>query len=299
MLVSEVVDRTFNMWLYPSGINRPARDRLTSSVDASTLTIPTAGLVANVPADTVIEIDSEQMLVASVSGSTITIENLGRGWLETTATTHAINSIVWIDPKFTRQSVFNGLLSILPTLFPMEVYARKFDTSLTWDSSVPTKSLPTGGKKLLSISALGGGSVTRYNPLRPGIDYIEHQEFDPPKYELLYGGVTNKALQVVYAADFTLPTAETDNLSSLANPVSESLQPHLPMAIAGYLLQGREVPRVQIEDVRRMLASQGVQVGAAMNVGQSILNQFYGRYVAAERDRLKKMDSQGLEFVRR
>lgn len=299
MLVSEVIDRTFNEWLYPSGINRPTYDKLNGSVDASTLTIPLRGRVNNVPRDSVLEIENEQILVDSVSGSVVTAAAGGRGWLETGPASHADNSLVWVDPTFTRKSVFNALLTTLGALYPAGVYARLVDTATPFSHTNPTKDLPAGGKRLISISVRSTGSVIRWNTLRKGIDYKEHREFTPPKYELFRGGSEGAVMQVVYAADFTLPTAESDDLSSLAAPVPDTLQPYLGMGIAGYLLQSREVPRVQIEEIRRRLALEGVQVGSALNVGQSLLNGYRSLYVAAERERLKELDQSELEFTRR
>lgn len=299
MLVSEVIDRAYNEWLYPSGINRPMYDKITAGIDASQLTIPLSGRAKNVPRDTVIEIESEQILIESVSGSTLTAAPSGRGWLETGAATHAINSLVWIDPTFTRKAIFNALVTVLGMLYPAGVYARMVDSTTTFSYSSFTKTLPTAGKKIIAITTDIGGAVEDWNPLRPGIDYEEQLEHTPPKYRLLRGGKEGGPMRVVYKADVSRPTTEADDLSSLARPVPEDLQPHLGVGIAGYLLQGREVPRVQIEEIRRRLAAEGIQVGAALNVGQSLLNAFRVVWLAQERDRLGEADSVGLTFSRR
>ncbi len=300
MLVSEVLERTYNEWLFPSGINRPTYDKLSAGIDAVTLTIPLTGRVSNIPRDTVLEIGSEQILVDSVAGTVVTAKE--RGWLETGAATHSLGDIVFVDPKFTRKSLFNALVALIGELYPSGVYARKVDSTVTFSTSEPTKDLPAGGKKVLAISTRTSLNATqvRWNPLRPGIDYREMMEFDPPKYELRGGGVMGGAMQVVYKADFTLPTIETDDLSSLTNPVMASLQPHLPLGIAGYRLQGMEVPRVVIEEIRRRLAVEGSpQVSTAISIGQALLNTFFIRYVSAERERLKETDPAGIEFSRR
>lgn len=299
MLVSEIIERTYNEFLYPGGASRPSYDKLTGAIDASTLTIPFSGRVQQVPDDTVYEIDAELILGETFNTSTNVGTARERGWLESGAATHALGATIWIDPTFPRKALFNSLVSIMGLLYPAGVYARKIDAASTFSYSQPTKDLPTGGKKLISIDVKSSGTVIRWNPLRPGIDYREMTQFSPPKYELFRGGAEGAVMQVVYKADFTPPTAESDNLSSLLNPVPDTLQPYLPMAVAGHLLQSRDIPRVQIEDIRRALASAGLQPGVAMNLGQGLMNTFMGRYVAAERDRLKETDAMGLEFVRR
>ncbi len=99
------------------------------------------------------------------------------------------------------------------------------------------------------------------------------------------------------AYDFTVPATVGVELDDCGIPAT--LQPFLPLAVAGYILQSREVPRVQIDDVRRLLAAQGVQIGASMNVGQAMLNQFFTVHVAGEVNRLKELDPVNFEFVGR
>jgi hypothetical protein len=100
---------------------------------------------------------------------------------------------------------------------------------------------------------------------------------------------------VVYKKDFGRPTGEADDLTALG--ISETLQPYLPLAVAGYALQSKELPRVQIEEIRRMLATTGIQVGQAMNIGEQMLNKFRQIYVGAERRRLREDDPTQLEWA--
>lgn len=300
MLVSEVLERTYNDWLYPGGVSRPTFDKLSADINNVTLTIPLVGrngLV--VPADTILEIESEQILVDTVAGTTVTARE--RGFLETGAAAHtAATALVYVDPVYKRKTLFDNLITIMGMLYPAQVYCRKIDaTTLTYDWNQPVKDLPAGGKKLLSISVKSTGTQVLWNPLRPGIDYEELMDFDPPKFTLKRGGAQGAVMNIVYQADFTEPTAETDELNTQTNPLPPTLQRHLPLGIAGYSLQGHEPPRVQIEEIRRRLASEGIAVGSALNIGKAMLDAFMGRYVAAERDRLKEKDSVGLTFVRR
>lgn len=299
MLVSEIIERTYNEWLYPSGVDRPSYDVLSGTIDSSTLTIILEGRAGNVPDDSVVEIDNEQILVKEFATTTKTITAKERGWLETGAAAHTNGAIVWIDPTYTRKSIFNALVSIMGLFYPYGLYARLVDTATVFSYVTPTKTLPAGGKKILKIAVRYIGTPEQWNQLVPGRDFIELLEFAPPKYMLRHGGAEGATMQVVYKSDFTLPTAETDDLSSLASPVPPTLQPYLPMAVAGYLLQGREVPRVVIDDIKRRLAAEGVQVGAALNVGTALLDRFVSRYLVAERDRLVEADSVGIEFSRR
>lgn len=294
MLVNDVVERAFNSWLYPGGIQRPAYDTLGAILDPTQLNITLSGRVTNVPRDSVIEIEYEQILVSAVTGAAVTAQE--RGFLETDPTQHAAGTVVHIDPTFSRKAVFDALVAVLKMLYPAGCYWRNEDTTTTFSLNSPLKQLPSGGRRLIAILAKRSGSILDYRPLRAGIDYENRPEFTPPRYRLRRGGVEGGVMLVIYAKDFGTPTAPTDDLGTLGVP--ESLQPHLPMAVAGQLLQGRELPRIQIEEIRRFLAAQGIQVGAALNIGQALLNTFMQRHVGGERERLSEQDPAGYEFVR-
>jgi hypothetical protein len=294
MLVSEVIDRTFSSWLYPGGIQRPAFDTLASTIDNSQLTLTLSGRVTNVPRDSVLEIDYEQMLVSSVVTTAVILQE--RGYLETDPVLHLSGAMVGIDPTYTRKAVFDALVAVLKMLYPAGCYWRAEDSATTFSFNSPLKALPTGGRRVVTILAKTNSVIEDYRPLRAGIDYVNRPEFTPSRYRLRRGGFEGGAMLVIYAKDFGVPTAPTDDLDTLGVPAS--LQPHLPMGIAGQLLQGRELPRIQIEEIRRFMSSQGIQVGAALNVGQALLNTFMQRHVGGERTRLDEKDPSSFEFVR-
>lgn len=294
MLASDVIDRTLNNWIYPGGIQRPAYDTLVNLLGASDPTFVVSGRVNNIPRDSVLEIDYELILVNSVATNTITPQL--RGYLESDAASHVAGSIVNIDPTFSRKAILDALAAVIGMLYPAGCYWRNLDQTQTVVASTPTHSLPANGKRLISILASKSNVIEEYQRLRPGIDYLNLSEFSPPKYTLLRGGYSGGGLVVVYAKDFNRPTAPTDDLTAFGLP--ETLQPHLPMGVAGYLLMGRELPRIQVEEIRRFLASQGIQIGAALNVGQGLLNFFMARHVGSERERLDEQDPIGFEYVR-
>ena len=290
MLVSEVVDRCYSEWIYPGGTNLPAVDVVATVGTALGGTnngdFTVEGLVSNIPDSTILEIEDELILTKSVSGTTVT--TLQRGYLETTAASHAVGTPIYLNPKFSRITLFNALKTVIGTLYPLGMYVRSTDNTIDWDWD-DVVSLPSGTEDVLSLIVRHPGSNERYTaPLMEGRDYRVLYEFTPPKLEMMKGGFQGNEVTVVVKKDFTLPTAFSDDLTTLGLP--ESIQPVLPMAMAGYILQGRELPRTMIEEVRRTLASQGVQVGASVNIGQLLIQTFERRYVANERMRLKEKD---------
>lgn len=297
MLVSEVMDRTFSEWLYPGGINLPAHDKVATQgvlTGSGEGTFTVTGLVSNIPDQSILELEDELILTESVSGTTVTTAI--RGYLETAAASHAVGTKVYVDPKFPRINIFNALKTVIGTLFPLGLYQRVSDSSITWDGGT-VAALPSGTEDVLSVICRAPGSEERYTmPLVEGRDYRVLHEFTPPKLYMIQGGYENQTLTILVKKDFTLPTATTDDLTTLGVPAT--LQSVLPMAVAGYLLQGRELPRVQIEEVRRQLASQGIQVGAAVNIGQLLIRTFETKYVANEKARLKEKDPIRVSYQR-
>jgi hypothetical protein len=296
MLVSELIDRTYNAWLYPAGIHRPTFDTLTNALtnSAGDKTVTVDGrLTGKIPKDSVLEIDDELILLDTVDNLVLTAHE--RGYLETDVASHTADTRVYVDPRFPRKVVFNQLVSIIGGLYSKGIYQRTTSTD-TYDSS-QVKTLPAGTKELLSVVVKSTGSYETYTVLNKARhDYQVYQAFSPPKVQLLRGGAKDAVVTYVLKKDFTLPTSTSDDLTTTCG-VSATLAPHLAQAAAGELLQARELPRVQIEEVRRFLATQGVQVGAALNVGQAMLQDFDRRHVGAERRRQSELDPTSMEFV--
>jgi len=298
VLVSEVLDRTYSEWLWPAGVDRGTFDLLATDMTAGSPapggTFELEGRIPNVPPDSILEIGSELILTKTTAVTTITVAS--RGWLDTAAASHAIGDQVWLNPKYPRKTLLNHLTSIIGMLKPWGLYVRDVDTTQTY-STRAVKELPAGGERILSILVRSTGTNEVYRTLRmEGRDWIMHREFDPPKYHVRRGGAEGASMRVVYVKDFTAPTSEGDDLTTLGVPVT--LQPYLPLGVAGYALQSKEIPRVQIEEIRRMLATQGIQVGAALNVGQAMLRAFRGEYVMAERRRQTEEDPPTLVWAR-
>lgn len=290
MLVSEVLDRAYSEWLWPAGVDRPAFDILASAMTASSpgagQAFTVEGRLNRIPPDTVLEIGTELVLTKTVSDTQITVAE--RGWLNSSAAAHSIGDQVRVDVKYPRITLLNHLASVIGMLMPWGLYQRKVDSTQTF-STRAVKTLPAGGKRILSVLVRSTGSNEVYRTLRmEGRDWILHREFNPPKYHLRRGGGEGAEMHVVYTSDFGRPTAESDDLDTLGVP--DTLQPYLPLAVAGMALQGREIPRVQVEEIRRMLVTEGIQVGTALNVGQAMLNAFRLNYVLGERRRQVEAD---------
>lgn len=296
MLVSELIDRTYAEWLYPGSDEQPQFDTLSGAIADDDMTIVLAGRAEHVPRDTVLQIESELILVQSASGSTVTVAQ--RGFGGTAAAAHADATITWIDPTFTRIEIFNALRSLIGKLYPWGVYDRYVDTAATFTTrSVITA--PTGTKEIHSITVRRPTDDELYDVFTiRGTDWVEYKAFTPIKYRIRRRSSEGQAMNVVCIRDFTLPTSEADDLTATTR-VPEALQEDLPMAVAGMVLKGRQVPQVLIDRIRELLAQNGQNPGMVSSVGDALLNAFRRDAVIAERRRLAETDEPAFEWQRR
>ncbi len=295
MLVSELIDKVQNEWLYPSGVDRPTFDVLAADIASGDLTITLEGRVGRVPGDGLLEIEDELVLVEGTSGSVVTANE--RGFANTDPAAHTAGTRVTIDPKYPRKTIRSALDAVTALLYPWGVYRRVLDTALDYDPSDPVV-LPADTLDVLRVSvrAISGREIWRRLKME-GRDWEFLDEFDPPLLHVYRGTYSGADLQLVLAKDFTRGLTSAQDLTTDGG-IPGTMVEQLPMAVAGHILQSREIPRVQIDEVRRLLAQQGIQVGSALNVGQAMLNHFRTTAVLAERRRLNLKDEPHFTWVR-
>lgn len=267
MLVSDVIDQTNSMGLHPAGISLGIPDILNGAINDSVTSL-TLTTHADVPQG-IIEIDSEIIYVYEAE-TTTTLSPVERGFWDTVAATHANGARVWIGPEFPRKTILNALNAIIGDLPSHGLYLKATDTDETW-TDLTYKELPTGGVDVVDIVYLD--ELSRPTYLERNTDYEVITSYEPARYRIFSGGDFGRTLSVIYKKDFAQVTTESDNLTTIGIPVS--LQNHLWMGIAGYLLQSRDIQRAEESGF------QTAQIGAAINVGQAMLRNFE-RYVENE-----------------
>lgn len=297
MLVSELIDRTLAEWLYPGGDETPQFDTLASGIDASVLSLTLAGRAEFTPRDSILEIESEQILASSSNGAVVALQE--RGYNGSTPATHATGKLVIIDPAFTRLECLNALRAIISKLYAWGLYRRVVDSTLDFTTQSVLVA-PTGTKKIHKILVRRSTTDELYVEFKQrGTDWVEYHEFDPIKFQMRRGGVAEgQDMYVTCIKDFTLPDDESDNLTT-GSGLSETLQEDLPMAVAGQVLKGREIPRVQLDRIREALAAAGVNPGITFNLGEGMISAFKREAVMAERTRLNDTDEMVFEYQRR
>jgi hypothetical protein len=286
LTVREVLERTQTEIINSGGMNIPAwtymseviADTVDKSFNTNTRTV--------IPDDSIIEWDDDSMELADVQSVTDAgaVTLYSRGYLETTAATHANGVKVIIDPPFPKIARFNALVSVIRMLPTLQLHATTTDTATTFISSAP-QTLPVAVTDVLPfIYALDGST---YVTLREGINYEVLHWFTPKKIQFYSGALEGAALVIPYTKDFTDPetiydadTASPPTYGSVLDVdlddcgVPSSLQAFMPMAVASFLLEGKEVPTVQAEYVRRQYETQNTPVGSRTSVAKSLWRRF-------------------------
>lgn len=299
MLADEVVERTFSEILEKGGKNRRDWDILGADIsDLVTLDMAVQGRVRDLPNDTIYEIAYEVMLGQENDGVNVTLNERGLG--ESTPATHTNGEKVYVNPDWWRITVLNALKSVIGQLYPWGVYRRVLDTSLTIPADGRAQDLPAEALELVDLVVEDRpGTSASFATLQRGYDYNVLHQFSPVVVQV-YSGIPGRPVYAVYKADYDLSTWSATgqtNLTTLGVPTT--LQEHLPLAVAGHLLRGAEVSRLQIEELKRMISAVGGQVaiGANFNVGQGFIDAFKQGPVENEKRKLREQDIPGVVYM--
>lgn len=292
MLLLEAVQRCYSEFLEPAGVDRPAFDFQSGSLTDSATSITTQGLTSYVP-QTVIEWDDSTMELAMLdtAETTATLSPVERGWRQTTAAAHSAGTRIWLNPDFYKIDVFNAIVSVIGQLYPLglHVSATSSTTSVSSGAAFALESALI--KDVYSVSCLVDSQYVR---LKKGVDYDTLLDFSPIKMQ--FYSLPSSTVVIKVKKDFVLPTLLTDDLTTTCL-VPSTLAPYIPMAAAGYLLQGRDIPAVLVEKIMREVEPDNVQPGTRLNLGQMLLKTFEQRYVGAERRRQREGSPHRFRYV--
>lgn len=296
MLVSELIDRTLAEWLHPSGDAKDSFDNLQEAIDADDTEIVLGDRVERVPRDTILQIDSELILASDSSGSVVQVAERGHGG--STPAAHSVGALVWVDPTFSRLEILHAARAIIAKLYAWGLYQRVVDSSMEFTTR-SVIAAPTGTKEIHSIAVRRSSSDELYATLSMrGVDWTELKFFEPLKFQIRRPvAAEGQPMHVVCIKDFTLPDAEADDLDDCG--LSEQLQEDLPMAVAGQVLKGREIPRVTMDRIREALSAAGLNPGITLNIGEAMIRSFRNDAVMAERQRMNELDDPSFEWQRR
>jgi hypothetical protein len=222
----------------------------------------------------IVEIDTELILVLDVN-ETSHAANVVRGWLNTTATDHAVNSPIFLAPRVFRSDVLNLISECLTDIYPRLFRVRQTDL-LNYNGGIIGYELPEDAGDVLSVQVEWSGRAS-------GWEYLADWEFissgDPSVFP------SGKSLQVraslpsgariltTYSAPFgpivqTMPNIEDDYLGA----AEYGLRPYmfdLPFYYAmSRLMIDEEKQRSQIDAAHAHQRSADVPAFLALRTGE-------------------------------
>lgn len=295
----EIVELTFSEYLERGGYRR-TWDTLQTAVNDAILSWDLIGRVQDVPNDAIVECEYELALNYLTNKTTDVLTLQERGYAESTAAAHDAGKKVYVNPRYTRVSVLKALKATIRDLYNWGAYRRVISSSLVIPS-IGLVELPAAAIDVLDVlveTHPAAGLSADWMPLQRGRHYEVLPQFEPARLRIA-AGLPGRTMQLVYKAnyDFTGWSAVgATNLTTLG--VSEYLQEHLPMAVAGYVLRGSEVPKLQEQELKRLLIGQSeTQIGANIQVGQLLIDTFRANYVKNEIIRLQELDKPGVAYA--
>jgi hypothetical protein len=267
---------------------------LTSGIDADDTSLPVAdGTVVD---QGLIEIDDELLYVESSSSGAAVIPPYGRGYLGTTAATHASGTQVIVDPAFPRKTIRDAVENTLRSLYP-RLYAVS-TTELTAAAATTSYELPATAQRVISASWQEVGGTGYWVPVRRWrVDSDANSDLSSTGRAIQITDLITpgQPIQVVYAKDFGSFTDSSTTLASVG--LLDSMKDVLVYGACVELLQFLEASRQNMDSVQNQERAKHVPVGSASALARQLLGLFERR-VTEEQARLRQLHPMSIRFTR-
>jgi len=234
-----------------------------------------------------VEIDDELIWVDSFdrTTNTATIPGYGRGFRDTTATTHKAGTRVTISPSFPRSVIRRNLNLAIDGVYP-DLFGIYY-TTFTWQAAVTTYQLPNEAIDILGCSWQTIGPSKEWLPVR---HYRIDRMANPTTWgtgktiSIREGIIPGRTVMVTYTKKPSTLTYDSDDftMTGLSDSAREIIILGAAYRTAMYLDMGR-VPAATAEAD----AQQGNDpIGSATNIGR-MLQQMYNQRLLVEVRRLQ------------
>lgn len=249
--------------------SRESRNKLAAEVtDTTGQTITFTYGLGLIQPGAVIAVDLEVMHVWDVDSTagTATVE---RGQYGSTAATHLIGSIVYVNPKWSKFAILRAINQDLASLASAGLF-KMSTVELTYSASVAGYDL-TGVSNLEGIYAVEAkylGLTADWVPIRRYLVARDQNLTDFPSgfaLTLLEGGQPGQAIRVLYKSRFTALSALTTDVATTNLPTSAYDIP--PLGAAARLVSPGEVGRNDTTTQGNTRRAEEVPAGAVARSG--------------------------------
>jgi hypothetical protein len=263
------------------------RNKLASSLDASTTSVPIEYSLGSLREQTVFQVDSELMYVWEVNtaSKTLTVE---RGFGGTTAATHADAAIVTVNPKFPRWQVLQALNDEMADLSsPMNGLFQMKTLDISYNGSDRQVDL-TGVTSMIDLYDVRWRYMSDDYPVVRNYRLMRDMptsDFPSGFVLTLDEPVMSSVIRIIYKDAYAPFTSEGSTLASTG--ASSTLADLLVLGAQIRLLASREVKRNFIESQGDTRRSDEVPAGA-MNASVTNLLRLRRDRIQAEAARLNR-----------
>lgn len=281
---STLIDRTVQQLLAGTV---EERNKIASSLDASTTSVPIEYSLGSLREQTVFQVDSELMYVWEVNtaSKTLTVE---RGFGGTTAATHADGAIVTVNPKFPRWQVLQALNDELADLSsPMNGLFQMKTVDISYNGSDRQINL-TGISTLIDLYDVRWRYTSDDYPVVRNYRLMRNMptaDFASGLALTLDEPVMSSTIRIIYKDAFTAFASEASTLSS--SGATSELADLLVLGAQIRLLASREVKRNFVESQGDTRRADEVPAGA-MNASVTNLLRLRRDRIQAEAARLNR-----------
>ena len=275
---ANLIDRTYREYLRPVDEQEPL-SQLASGIDNSASTTSLT-YVANlwtpeeeelIGSGSILEIGQELMMVEDINtvSRTITVE---RARLNSTIATHATGADIILKPLYPRMNVANAIGDQIIGLYPA-LYAVKTTTLTT--TSTQYVEAPADCKRILKARLNNStSSVTNYADI--ALELLT--DFTPSStnaaVQFPTGPTSGKSVYVVYAAQFTRPTAEANDLNTVSG-LEEFHEQIVMVGAVAQMLSELDVDTTTQNFITESLEIRGVPLGSGERIRNALL-RYYG-----------------------
>jgi hypothetical protein len=271
-----VLDQT-KRWLFTGG--REERNKLNGSLGSTGASVTVEFALGAIQAGARISVELEDMHVWSAAGQVATVE---RGQYGSTATTHADDSLVFVNPKFSNNEIFTELCNEIDALSsPVSGLFQVTTVDLTFNPSY-------SAYDLTSVTNLDGILSVQYEDIGPSREYIPIDSWrlqrNLPTSDFASGfGLTlqqyvdpGRTVRVVYKQPFVRPSSLTDDLVSVSG-LPATAGDVVAMGTALRLSTSREIRRNFNEDQGDTRRAAEVPANANLNAPSGLARKYEQR----------------------
>jgi len=265
LTVNDIVDRVRRDWL-ETPTDRPlicelgedlTKTQTTFAYNDDLLSPEEQELLAP---STLIEVDTEHMLIKSVDGNNNQLTVI-RGSEGTTKQTHKSGAIVTVSPTYSRNSIYNAVADAIKTLYP-SLYSVRDHGPIQLDSWYPT-AVPEDVEQIIDLYANQGNTwrkvALRYWDFYPGAATGKAVQSSPPM---------NAEGWLIYKAQFPRPKHPYQPLHELG--VNESWVQLISVTAVSYLVGARDIDQTTKEYLSEKVNADYAQVGTASELRRAL-----------------------------